>query len=320
VCDGGSETKAEQFAGLHVSGNPVVLFNVWDAGSAKAVTSSGAKAIATSSWAVAAALGFADGEKTPFELVIDNLERIVRATELPVSADLESGYGSDPEAVGVSVRQAIEAGAIGCNLEDSFPDNGRLRDSSDQASRIHSVREAGDSAGIQFFINARSDVFFQPNRNGDDAAADAIARAHTYFQAGADSLFLPGLTDLGLIAKIAKASPLPINILVGAAGPSFRELAGCGVARISYGNSPYADLLNTFEMSARRAYSLQRTSQPLCLELDWPLVEFGEVAVQHSNMYRLMMRSSGQIHAFGLSRLSVRTPRLDVAECVLILS
>jgi 2-methylisocitrate lyase-like PEP mutase family enzyme len=249
------KTKAEQFGKLHVAGNPLVLYNVWDAGSAKAAASAGAKAIATSSWAVAEALGFADGEKTPFDLVIENLKRIVRATELPVSVDLESGYGVDPIAVGKSIGRAIDAGAIGCNLEDSFPETGSLRDASEQASRIRSVREVGDEAGFHFFINARSDVFFQSGVAGDDAAAEAIARAHLYFQAGADSLFLPGLSDLSLIAKITKESQLPINILVGASGPSFRDLADNGVARISYGNSPYADLIEAFEGAARGAFS-----------------------------------------------------------------
>src|ERR1700761_3686052 len=187
------KTKAQQFAKLHVAGDPVVLYNVWDAGSAKAVTSAGAKAVGTSSWAVAEALGFSDGEKTPFELVIDNLKRIVGVTELPVSVDLETGYGVEPETVGKSVEQAIKAGAIGCNIEDSFPGAGGLRDSQEQASRLRSVRRAADAAGIHFFVNARSDVFFQPDADGEAAVAEAVERAHIYLQAGADSLFLPGL-------------------------------------------------------------------------------------------------------------------------------
>src|SRR5438552_7163330 len=128
--------KVEQFRGLHIPGKPLVLFNIWDAGSAKAVAAGGAKAIATSSWSVADANGFADGENIPFVLAIDNLRRIVGATDLPVTFDLESGYGDTPEAVGKAISMVIDAGAIGCNLEDSFPANGRLRETFAQVDRI----------------------------------------------------------------------------------------------------------------------------------------------------------------------------------------
>jgi 2-methylisocitrate lyase-like PEP mutase family enzyme len=112
----GQITKAQSFRALHIPGNPLILFNVWDAGSAKAVAASGAKAVATGSWSVAAAHGFEDGEFMPFELALANLERIVAATDLPVTIDLESGYGADPAEVGASVARALQAGAIGCNI------------------------------------------------------------------------------------------------------------------------------------------------------------------------------------------------------------
>lgn len=121
-------SKARTFAALHVPRHPLVLFNVWDPGSAKAVAQAGAKALATGSWSVAAAHGFADGEKIPLDLALDNLRRIVESTELPVSVDIESGYGKTPEEVGRTVARTLEAGAIGCNLEDSFPESGELRD------------------------------------------------------------------------------------------------------------------------------------------------------------------------------------------------
>ena len=117
--------KAERFRALHVPGKPFVLFNAWDAGSAKAIATSGVAAIGTSSWSVADSNGFADGERIPLVLAIDNLRRIVGVTDLPVTFDLESGYGDRPELVGESVRLAIEAGAVGCNLEDSVPADGR---------------------------------------------------------------------------------------------------------------------------------------------------------------------------------------------------
>ena len=144
--------KVEQFRALHVRGTPVVLFNIWDAGSAKAVAAAGAKAIATGSWSVANANGFADGEHMPLPVAIDNLRRIVGVTDLPVTVDLESGYGDTPQMVGETIRLAIEAGAVGCNLEDSFPANGKLRDTVDQCDRLRRARQTADALGIPFFI------------------------------------------------------------------------------------------------------------------------------------------------------------------------
>src|SRR5713101_4145961 len=196
------KSKAEQLRALHIPGKPLVLFNIWDAGSARAVATAGAKAIATGSWSVANANGFADGEHIPFALAIDNLRRIVAATDLPVTIDLESGYGDTSEAVEETIRLAIEAGAVGCNLEDSFPANGKLRETIDQADRIRRARETADAANIRFFINARTDIFFQrpPGQHDDAMVVDVIERAHAYAEAGADGLFAPGLTDIALIA------------------------------------------------------------------------------------------------------------------------
>src|SRR5262245_54193017 len=137
--------KAQQFRELHVPGTPLVLFNVWDAGSARSVTAAGARAIATSSWSVAHANGCAAGEQLPLVLAIENLRRIVGVTDLPVTVDLESGYGEAAEAVSRSIALAIEAGAVGCNLEDSVPADGQLRTAADQSGRIHSARQAADA-------------------------------------------------------------------------------------------------------------------------------------------------------------------------------
>src|SRR4051812_16614114 len=166
--------KADTFRSLHVAGTPLVLFNIWDAGSAKAVAASGARAIATGSWSVAAANGFADGEALPLDLAIDNLRRIVAATNLPVTIDLESGYGESAAAVARCVERAIGAGAVGCNLEDSVPKNGSLRDVHDQAARIAAARQAAERAGLALFLNARTDVFFTKSADAHD---DAIVRA-----------------------------------------------------------------------------------------------------------------------------------------------
>lgn len=245
--------KAEQFRSLHIPGRPFVLFNIWDAGSAKVVAAAGAKAIGTSSWAVGNANGFSDGERMPLSLAIDNLRHIIAATDLPVTLDLESGYGDTPEAVADSVQLALEAGAVGCNLEDSFPENGKLRETVAQCNRIRCARQRADASGVHIFINARTDVFFQaPAEHHNDRMMDeAIKRACAYAEAGADGLFAPGLTDATLIVRLAKASVLPLNIMVTDATPPVPVLAGHDVARVSYGPRPYIMAMKALEEGAR---------------------------------------------------------------------
>jgi methylisocitrate lyase len=246
--------KAERFRALHIRGTSVILFNIWDPGSAKAVAAGRAPALATGSWSVAHANGFADGEATPLALAIDNLRRIARAVDLPVTIDLESGYGETPEKVGETVRLAIEAGAVGCNLEDSFPADGSLREMADQAARLRRARQIADVAGIGFFINARTDVFFQqpPEQHDDQMLAAAIERSRAYAEAGADGLFAPGLSDAALIGRLAKASPLPLNIMVDGRTQPLRALAERGVARVSHGPGPYLLAMKALEEAARK--------------------------------------------------------------------
>jgi len=248
-------SKAERFRALHVPGKPFVLFNVWDAGSARAVTAAGANAVATGSWSVANANGFADGEHIPLQFAIENLHRIADATPLPVSVDLESGYGDAPRLVGETMRKAIDAGAIGCNLEDSFPANGKLRETADQCDRIRFARQVADATNVRFFINARTDVFFQASAELHDEAmvVQAIERARAYAEAGADGIFAPGLVNIGFIARLAKESPLPLNIMVDDATPPIRVLADHGVARVSHGPRPYLMAMKVLEEAARAA-------------------------------------------------------------------
>jgi methylisocitrate lyase len=188
-------------------------------------------------------------------LAIDNLRRIVGATDLPVTIDLESGYGDASEVVGETIALAIEAGAVGCNLEDSFPVNGKLRETVDQADRLRRARQTADAANIRFFINARTDVFFQrpPEQHDDAMLVETIERARAYAEAGADGLFAPGLADITLIARLARVSPLPLNIMVGDATPPVRALAEHGVARVSHGPGPYLVAMKALEQAARAA-------------------------------------------------------------------
>ncbi|MEE1609771.1 isocitrate lyase/PEP mutase family protein [Microvirga sp. CF3016] len=246
-------TKAKTFKDLHVPGRPIILFNAWDAGSAKAVAASGAKAVATGSWSVAAAHGFDDGEHMPFDLAIANLERIVAATHLPVTVDLESGYGADPEAVGATIGRAVQAGAIGYNIEDGFRE-ATLREVSDQAARLKGAKAAADRFGVPAFLNARTDVFLIASADQHESlAAAALERARAYADAGADGFFVPGLADERLIARVVEGSPLPVNIMAGARTPSAARLAELGVARISHGPGPYRMAMKALEDAARAA-------------------------------------------------------------------
>ena len=239
-----------------------MLFNVCDAGSAKAVAEAGAKAIATSSWSVAKANSFADGERLPLELAVANLRRIVSATELPVTIDLEAGYGDAPDAVGETMKLVIDAGAVGCNLEDSFPANGKLRETRDQCHRIRRARQTADAAHLHFFLNVRTDVFFEtpPEKHPDAMVAEAIDRAYPYADAGADGLFAPGLVDITLIGRLAKESSLTLNIMVSDATPSVRMLTEHGIARLSHGPRPYLVARKALETAARAASQRERVN------------------------------------------------------------
>lgn len=247
--------RAAAFRALHVPREPIVLWNVWDAGSARAVARGGARALATGSWSVAAAHGQADGEQLPLDLAMANLARITAATELPVSVDLESGYGEGPADVARTISRAIEAGAVGCNLEDSVPATGALRAVEQATGRVAAAREAAARAGVALFLNARTDVFFQapPERHDRSMVDDAIERGAAYARAGADGLFVPGLVDPALIAEVVDRSPLPVNVMIAAGSPTRARLAELGVARISHGPGPYLAAMKLLEdMAASR--------------------------------------------------------------------
>ena len=229
-----SNEKGAYFRSLHRAGQPLALFNVWDAGSARG-GDAGAVALATGSWSVAAANGFGDGEQMPRALMMDVLERITRATDLPVTVDLESGYGERPEDVAETIALSIKAGAIGCNLEDSFRRraNARRRRS---GGRLAAARQAADRAGADYFINARTDVFFTaPADTHDERLLDAtLARARAYAAAGADGLFVPGWPP-ALIRALTAASPLPVNVMRVTETPTLAEFAEYGVAASATG-------------------------------------------------------------------------------------
>ena len=247
---------ARAFSALHVAGDPLILFNVWDAGSAKAAAEAGAKAIATGSWAVAAANGFDDGEKMPIDLVLANLERITASVDLPVTLDAEGGYAEDPESVGANIALVIKAGAIGINFEDRIVNGTGLHSVDDQSARIRAIRKAADALSVPLFINARTDVFLPLDTatHNESHLEEATKRAAAYAEAGASGFFAPGLVDPDLIGRLCKESPLPVNILVWSGVPTSKRLADLGVARISYGGASYRTTMNAFKDAAKGAF------------------------------------------------------------------
>jgi 2-methylisocitrate lyase-like PEP mutase family enzyme len=247
--------RARTFAELHVKGDPLIIFNVWDAGTAKAVAEIGAKAVATGSYAVALANGYNDGENIPLDLVLENLRRIVASVDLPVSLDFEGGYAVEPDGLRKNITEVIKAGAIGINFEDRVVNGEGLYPVEQQCERIRAVRQAADEQGIPLFINARADVVLPlPTDQHTESHRDQlIERAQAYAESGASGFFAPGLVNPDFISKLCEASPLPVNILVWPGVPSSKELADLGVARISYGGGTYRTAMNSFREAGRTA-------------------------------------------------------------------
>ena len=247
--------KAEAFHRLHIPNQPLILCNIWDAGSAKAVARAGAGAIATGSWSVAAAQGYADGEELPLDAALMVARQIVDSVDLPVSIDFEGGYAADPQTLGQNVRRLLETGAIGLNFEDQLVQGPGLYSIKDQVARLAAVRAAADALGIPAFLNARTDVFLKAGAGVDPASLieEALARAVAYRDAGADGFFVPGLTHKALIRRICEAVALPVNVM--ASGPeACGELAALGVARISFGPNPYRRMIAALEQEAGAVY------------------------------------------------------------------
>jgi 2-methylisocitrate lyase-like PEP mutase family enzyme len=234
---GTTQASAERLRALHADG-VLILPNAWDAGSAAVIARAGAQAIATTSGGIAWSLGRPDGERLTRSEMAGRVREIVAAVTIPVTADIEGGYGAAPEDVAATVETVIAAGAAGVNLEDSRARGGPLFDPAAQAERIRAARAAAGSAGLPgLFINVRTDVFLFGIGAESGRLDDVLARASWYAEAGADGLFVPGLTSLPAIAELAKASPLPVNVMAGPGAPPVAELAAAGVRRVSVGTA-----------------------------------------------------------------------------------
>lgn len=224
-----SSTAASLFQRLHAGPDVLILPNAWDAASARVIETAGAKAIATSSAAVAWAHGYADGHHLPISLLVASVAEIARVVRVPISADAEGGYSDDPAIVGENVAALIQAGAVGINLEDA-------RDAPAlHCRKIEAARAAAMRAGVDLFINARTDVYLQKLAAPEAAVAEAIRRGRAAKEAGASGLFVPAVVAPGDIAEIANGVDLPLNVLAWRGLPKAAELAPLGVRRLSAG-------------------------------------------------------------------------------------
>ncbi len=245
--------KYAAFAALHVPGDPLILFNIWDAGSARAVAEAGAKAIATGSASVAAAHGFDDAEGLPIGMALANAALIVQAVDLPVTIDFEGGYAVEPEGVAANMKRLAATGAIGCNFEDQIVGGEGLHGIEAQAARIRAAREA---VGPDFFINARTDIFLKQREGHDAAMVDAaLERANAYAEAGASGFFAPLLSDLALLERFCAGSPLPVNFMAFPGAPGTADVAATGIARISHGPFPHMQAMKALKDAAAAEYS-----------------------------------------------------------------
>ena len=241
-----SATKAEILSRLHIEGPMLVLPNAWDAGSARIFVEAGFTALATTSAGIAFSLGLPDGERISRDEMLAAVSRITRRVDVPVTADMEAGYGRAPDAVADTVRRVIDAGAVGMNLEDRI-DEEPLLEFSLAVERVRAARAVANNAGIPFCLNARTDAF----SHGMGGLAEAVRRGKAFHEAGATSVFVPFAGDRGTIEQVVQQIPGPVNILGAPNAPSLKELAALGVRRVTFGSAPMRATLGLVRRMAR---------------------------------------------------------------------
>ncbi len=229
--------KARAFHALHQGPEILVLTNAWDVASAKLLEAAGFPAIATTSAGIAYACGFPDGQRIPRDEMLEEVERIVSRVGVPVTADLEAGYGYLPEAVAETIRLAIEVGTVGANIEDYTQDpDDPLFDFELAVERIRAARAAADAAGIDFVLNARTDTYLSAGHKLADPFAETVRRLQAYWEAGARCLYVPAMKDEAEIAMLTRELDGPVNLLGGPGVPPVPRLEALGVARMSTGS------------------------------------------------------------------------------------
>jgi 2-methylisocitrate lyase-like PEP mutase family enzyme len=231
------KAKADAFRGMHQGPPILILPNAWDAVTARLFVKAGARAIATTSAGMAATLGYADGQKVPRELMMEAIARIARVVDMPVTADIESGYAASPKDLHESIRAVINAGAIGFNLEDATGNSSQLLFALEQQiERIRAARVAGDNANVRVVINARTDVYLAKVGEPATRFAETVRRLNAYREAGADCVFVPGVTDIPTLTQLVRSVPGPLNVLAGPGMPPVADLQRIGIARLSVGS------------------------------------------------------------------------------------
>jgi 2-methylisocitrate lyase-like PEP mutase family enzyme len=242
--------KAKALQQLHVAGPMLVLPNAWDAGSARIFVEAGFPALATTSAGIAFSLGYADGERITRDEMLAAVARITRRVSVPVTADMEAGYGRTPDAVAATVRGVLAAGAVGMNLEDRIGEEG-LIDLPLAVERVRAARTAADAAGVPFVLNARSDAFEAPEIPQDGRVAEAIRRGNAYRDAGADSIFVPFVSDRDTIERLVREIRAPVNILGTPTAPTLQQMEALGVRRVTFGSAPMRATLGLVRRMAR---------------------------------------------------------------------
>jgi len=243
-------SRFEIFAGLHVPGDPVVLYNIWDVGSALAVVAAGAKALATGSHPVADANGWPDGQQVPIDFALGNAKRIVDSVELPLTVDFEGAYSTDPEEGGANAARLKAIGAVGCNFEDQVVGGTGLHPLELQTRRIAAMRRA---VGDDFYINARTDLFLKTETYDDVLMDQVVERGKAFADSGASGFFVPRLADPSQIERVVHEVPLPLNVIAFPGAPEKKVWADAGVARISHGPFPHRALMARLTDMARQA-------------------------------------------------------------------
>lgn len=231
--------KAEAFRALHHGQEMLLLANIWDVASARIVEQTGFPSLATTSAGIAFAHGYPDGQKIPADRMFTAIAQIAAAVNVPVTADVEAGYGPKPEDAARTARSVIEAGAVGMNFEDATGDTAKpLFDLSLQLERIRAIRETSNSSNMPLVVNARTDVYLLQIGEPGKRYEEALRRVSAFRDAGADCVFVPGLRDGLAIGRLVADVRCPVNILAGPGSPSVSDLAGLGVKRISLGAGP----------------------------------------------------------------------------------
>jgi 2-methylisocitrate lyase-like PEP mutase family enzyme len=247
--------KAIQFLQLHRGPRALVLPNIWDVASARIIEDAGFPAVATTSAGVAFSLGYPDGEFISREEMLARVARIARAVKVPVTADLEAGYGTKPEDAAKTAQEMIQAGAVGLNLEDASEDPKQpMLEPQAAVEKVRAVREASAHARVPIVVNARTDVYLLPGEP-DAQYGEALRRLTAYRDAGADCVFAPGLKDASTIERLVKALQCPVNILAVSGTPSVPDLEKLGVARVSLGSGPMRATLSLLQKMAQELLS-----------------------------------------------------------------